>query len=59
MRDCKRKRLDARVLRNGRWYHPTANHGTYNAYANYGCRCGDCLDAHRAYTASRKDKANA
>lgn len=31
-----------RVLRDGRAYHPDANHGTNNGYARYGCRCDVC-----------------
>jgi hypothetical protein len=29
---------------------PADVHGTWNGYANYNCRCEDCLQASREYT---------
>lgn len=39
-------RRSERVLRNGRWTHPTAPHGKQSTYTNYSCRCRLCTQAH-------------
>lgn len=39
----RKARLHAqRITRNGRAYHPDANHGTNHAYLHFGCRCDAC-----------------
>jgi hypothetical protein len=49
----KKRRLSARVIRNGDWFHPAAPHGTYNGYSNYGCRCQACRMESSSYEAAR------
>lgn len=33
-----------RITKNGRPFHPNANHGSGNGYVSYLCRCAECRD---------------
>jgi len=57
----KRDRRAARAMVGFRLVHPTAPHGTYGGYNNYGCQCAPCVEAGRlrnaAYRARQKGKS--
>lgn len=42
-----------RVLKDGRAYHPEAEHGTLLGYGSYGCRCELCITAKTTAKAAR------
>jgi hypothetical protein len=42
------QRAAERVMRDGRWFHHGAPHGTTSGYKHWGCRCGPCSDAKKA-----------
>jgi len=46
--DIRRVRSAERVMRDGRWFHHGAPHGTASGYKHWGCRCAPCSDAKKA-----------
>jgi len=46
-------RYHGRVLVDGRWFNPTAPHGTASGYNNYGCHCVPCTAAASAAVLAR------
>jgi hypothetical protein len=46
---ARHKRRAERRETGGRLIHPRARHGTLGGYDHYGCRCGECSEAERAW----------
>lgn len=61
MAEARERRYGQRVWVDGQLIHPSTTivHGKYTTYFNYGCHCGPCRDARKAYyadLAARKRK---